>query len=137
MPCRVRVRGGYRALEAALEEHKRLIYEYNTLLRGTGYYLKPVHIVTRRTSNGKARYLYIGRYWWRLSYAGKKGHTSRVQWIYVGKEKPEELGSLPDPPTSPLQGLTVRIEGDDVVLDEKLYQRYRWLFEGYEAVREC
>lgn len=135
MPEYVLIRGGLRAIEELLEEYKRLIYRYNELLRGTGLYLKPMHVVTRETRLGRLRYIYIGRYWWRVSYAGKSGKTSRVKWVYLGREKPPEASSLPDPPEHPVAGLTYAIvNGGDVVLRREVYERYRWLFEGYEAV---
>jgi hypothetical protein len=125
----IRVKNGRFYLEKALEEYIRLIYRYNTLIRETGYYLKPVHIVTKKTNDGKKTYIYIGRYWWKIKYVGKRGRTSRIKWIYVGKEKPAELKDYPDPPYHPLAGLKVVIDGNDVLIDEKTLRKYRWLFE--------
>ena len=133
MPRRLRVIGGLRAVEAIIEEYKRMIYQYNSLIAGTGYYLKPMHIVTRRTESGYKRYIYIGRYWWKVSYAGKKGKTSRIRWIYIGRDKPPELQNYPDPPRHPIEGLRFVAEGEDIILDERTYQRFSWLFKGYRV----
>jgi len=133
--CRVRVKKGYRALREAVSDFLAHIYRYNSLIGETGYYLKPTHIVTKKLDDGtRLRYIYIGRYWWRLSYGEGGGGRRSLRWRYVGKEKPAELEGYPDPPSSPLQGLRVVVDGDDVILDCKAYQRYKWLFEGYEAV---
>lgn len=73
-----------------ISDLKRLVYEYNTKIRGYGVYLKPYHIVYR---NGK-KYIYIGRYWYKL-----ERKNGKQKWIYLGKEKP--LPNLPDPPELP------------------------------------
>ena len=110
------------------------IYRYNASIRGTGYYLKPVHMVARSVGGERRTYYYIGRYWWRLSYAGKSGRTSRVRWTYVGREKPP---GLPEPPANPFEGLRFYVVGDDVFLDKDVYARFRWLFEGFKVVDVC
>ncbi len=125
----IRIKNGVSYLNKALEEYIRLLYKYNSVIRGTGYYLKPVHLVTKRTADGKKTYMYIGRYWWRIEYVGKRGKTSRIKWIYAGREKPRELREYPDPPKHPLVGLTVIIDGDDILVDEKSLKKYYWFFE--------
>ena len=127
---RVKVKGGWNVVRQLLEEFKRKIYKYNSLIAGTGFYLKPTHIVVKRTPAGVKRYIYIGRYWWSLEYRGRKGKTSRVKWVYVGTEKPAKLAGYPDPPSSPLIGLSLVVEGDDIILDEETYRKFRWLFKG-------
>jgi hypothetical protein len=136
MPQRIRILNGVEALNRMLEEYKRLIYNYNSLIAKTGYYLKPVHIVVKNTLQGRKKYVYIGRYWWKIEYAGKKGSTSRVRWIYIGKEKPKDLIGYPDPPYHPLIGLSYIVDGKDVIIDVKKFEKYRWVFEGYKAVVE-
>ena len=118
-------------MEEALEELRRLVYRYNELLRGTGYYLKPVHIVTKRVEGERRRYIYIGRYWWRLSVSsGRRG--SRVKWSYVGKEMPPELrGRVPPPPSSRLAGLRyIALGNGDIIVPCDVYKRFNWLFQG-------
>ena len=133
----LRVRGGLRAVRAALERYLRQLYSYNSMARRHGVYLKPVHVVVRSVGGVRRTYYYVGRYWWRVEYAGKSGRTSRLRWRYLGREKPRELsGSLPDPPPNPLEGLSFYAVGDDVYVSEEVYQRFRWVFEGYE-VEEC
>ena len=136
MPRRryLRIINGLDAVERLLEEYKRKIYRYNSLIRDTGFYLKPLHIVSRRVDDGRRTYYYFGRYWWRVVYAGKSGKTSRVKWIYVGREKPSELAGYPDPPSYPIAGLRFSVDGRDVIIDRRVYEKYRWVFEGYTVV---
>ncbi len=129
MPRYLLVKGGRRALEEVLERYLRDIYRYNSMLRGTSYYLKPVHMVTRSTRYGRLRYVYIGRYWWRLEY-----RDGKLRWRYVGREKPEELRDKPDPPRNPLAGLVYAVSGEDVIVREDVYKRYKWVFEGLTVV---
>ncbi len=98
---------GSKALEEALEKYRRELYSYNSFIKRYGYYLKPMHIVYRRTKRGLTKYVYYGRYWYRVKYLDKHGGTSRVKWVYVGREKPDPR--LPDPPVHPLDGLVVRV----------------------------
>ena len=139
MACYVLVRGGLEAVEAALEGFRRSLYRYNSLLRGSGYYLKPVHIVTRRLADGsRRRYMYIGRYWWRLSYTRGRGAPShRLAWRYVGRDMPAELrGKVPPPPRNPLEGLSyAALEGGDILLRVEVYDRFSWVFEGLPVER--
>ena len=118
----VKVLGGRRLVEKIMDEFRRKLYSYNSSIRSTGYYLKPMHVVVRSTSSGKRTYLYFGRYWWRLKYVGKRGRTSLVKWFYVGKMKPP---NLPDPPVNPLEGISLVIEGEDVVLSKEHYKVFK------------
>jgi len=80
-----------------------VFYEYNNMIKQQGFYLKPVHMVTRRLQDGTiVKYYYYGRYWYKL----EKTPTGRLKWIYIGKEKP--LPELPDPPENPLEGVVVK-----------------------------
>jgi len=80
-----------------------VFYEYNNMIKQQGFYLKPVHMVTRRLQDGTTiKYYYYGRYWYKL----EKTPTGRLKWIYIGKEKP--LPELPDPPENPLEGVVVK-----------------------------
>lgn len=124
----VRLPGARGLLRRALEPYLKAVYEYNSLISGTGYYLKPVHVVTRRLGGSKRVYVYYGRYWWRVVYAGKRGKTSLVRWIYLGTEKPP---GLPDPPRNPLEGVSVILEGDDVLVPVEHYERLA------EVLRSC
>jgi hypothetical protein len=133
----LRVVGGLNAFKAVLELYLRKLYEYNTLARRYGVYLKPVHIVVRVVGAEKRTYYYVGRYWWRIEYAGKQGRTSRLRWKYIGREKPAELKDvLPDPPRNPLEGLKFYAIGDDVVVDRETYEKFSWVFAGRKVV-EC
>lgn len=133
MPRFFLVKNGLDAVASLLEEYKRAIYRYNSMIRGTGYYLKPMHVVVKHSASGEKKYTYVGRYWWRVVYVGKKGKTSRVKWIYVGKEKPAELKDYPDPPNHILVGFSfIVLNGRDILVREDVFKRYRWIFTGYE-----
>lgn len=129
----IRIINGRRRLAEIMDEFMRMLYEYNSRIRSSGYYLKPYHVVTRRTPYGTKRYYYYGRYWYRVKYVGKKGKTSLVKWEYVGKTKPDE--KLPDPPNHPLEGVVFLVEGEDVIMREEDYRRLRRFFEGLKIVR--
>ncbi len=89
--------------------YKLKIMEYNERIRSSGYYVKPMHVTYKKDSSGrKLKYVYFGRYWYRLS--RKRG---RVVWAYLGKEKPEP--SLPDPPPNPFEGVSVIVVDDENV----------------------
>lgn len=94
-----------------LSDYLPLIYKYNNLVKNKNYYLKPVHIVIKKKSNGeRIKYYYYGRYWYRIE---KKGNERKgIKWVYLGKEKPEK--NLPDPPPNPLEGLVIKFSGDEV-----------------------
>ncbi|MEM1750607.1 MAG: hypothetical protein QW369_05150 [Desulfurococcaceae archaeon] len=96
-----------RIYEEAIENYKKELYSYNNAIRHYGYYLKPMHIVCRRTRSGLVKYIYYGRYWYKVKYLGKYRGTSKVKWVYVGRNKPDPR--LPDPPIHPLNGLVIRV----------------------------
>ncbi len=126
------VKGGYRRAREALERYRELLYHYNSLISGTGYYLKPVHYSYYTSVDGeRRRYVYYGRYWYRLERRGGK-----LVWRYVGREKPRELRDYPDPPPNPLDGLRfVRIgEGDDIIMEYDVFERFKWLFGDLEYI---
>lgn len=122
--CRVIVRGGAPRIDEILEEVKAKVYAYNSMISGTGYYLKPVHKVYRRLSDGTVKiYEYYGKYFWKK--AGKR-------LVYAGTVKPR---GLPDPEPMPLEGLSLIRIGDDVVIDCGVFEKYRSLFEGLKIER--
>ncbi|MEB3861022.1 MAG: hypothetical protein GSR84_02235 [Desulfurococcales archaeon] len=122
--CRLLVRGGASRIDEILDEVKYKIYEYNTRISDTGYYLKPVHKVYKRLSDGTLKiYEYYGRYYWR-----KQGN----RLVYAGTEKPR---SLPEPEPTPLEGLTLIRVGDDIIIECSVYDRYKDLFKGLEVER--
>ncbi|BCU67233.1 hypothetical protein HS7_06700 [Sulfolobales archaeon HS-7] len=86
---------------------KKAVYDYNSKIRGSGYYLKPIHMVYKK---GKV-YIYIGRYWYRIT---KKNRV--LKWTYLGKSKP--IIELPEPPSIP-EGVIIK-EGDNYLLDESI-----------------
>ncbi|MEM0000557.1 MAG: hypothetical protein QXH02_03240 [Desulfurococcaceae archaeon] len=98
-----------------------VFYEYNNKIKHTGFYLKPVHISTRRLQDGAViKYYYYGRYWYRL----ERDPAGKLKWIYVGKDKP--LHELPDPPHNPLEGVVVKKYSDTIEI----------VFAGEELFRE-
>ncbi|MCS7111644.1 MAG: hypothetical protein N3D82_03020 [Ignisphaera sp.] len=84
--------------------YREKLYEYNSTIKNTGYYLKPFHITTKKWRGGVKVYHYYGRYWYRLTLQG-----SKLKWCYIGSRKPHE--GLPDPPINPL--LLIRISDSD------------------------
>ena len=118
--CRVRIRGGARLLEGILDEYRGRLYEYNSTIRGSGYYLKPLHRVYKNVGGERRLYEYYGRYWWRIvpSRGGRR-------LVYAGKSKP---GGLPEPPSFPLEGLAVVRIGEDVIVECWVYEKYRDIF---------
>jgi hypothetical protein len=127
----VRVVGGYAALEKVLVELKKAIYKYNSVVSRLGYYLKPVHKVYRRGIEGRVKvFEYYGRYWWRVA----RGPRGRRRLIYVGTEPP---AGAPKPPKTPLLGIAIAREGDDVILDCDTYKRLSGVFKGYRVFYEA
>lgn len=122
--CWVRVYGGARAIASALSELKRVIYAYNSSIRNTGYYLKPIHKAYGYVGGRRRVYEYYGRYWWKRVFQRLK---------YVGRHTPP---GLPEPPRGPLDGLAVIRDGDDVIMSCEHYDRFKHLFEGLAVSRE-
>ncbi len=119
-----------------LDQYLKDLYNYNSLISRYGFYLKPVHIVVRNTSDGKRRYYYYGRYWWKIEYVGKKKKTSKIRWRYVGREKPRELSGIPDPPRNPFEGLVYQVRGEDIIISKRVFERFKWLFRD-NVIEEC
>ncbi|MEM1709472.1 MAG: hypothetical protein QXT01_04695 [Sulfolobales archaeon] len=108
------LKDGYQLIMELFLPYRLRIYEYNSQIRNTGYYLKPVHVVVKKELNLK--YLYFGRYWYRIA----KGPNGKIKWIYVGKEKPDP--NLPEPPLNPFEGLKIIASNDDIIVDEYVYK---------------
>ena len=108
------VKKGYKVLMEMYSPYRERIYAYNSRIKDSGYYLKPIHVVYKNVNNRRLKYLYFGRYWYRVFKGGKK-----VKWVYIGKEKPDP--HLPDPPISPFEGISIVVENDDLILDERTY----------------
>lgn len=108
------LKDGYQLIMELFLPYRRRIYEYNSQIKDTGYYLKPVHLVVKKELNLK--YLYFGRYWYRIT----KGPHGKIKWIYVGKEKPDP--NLPEPPINPFEGLKIIVNNDDIIIDEYVYK---------------
>jgi len=107
----IRVKGGRKLLSNLMEKYVREVYEYNEKLP-KGVRLKLVHYVT---SKGK-RYVYIGKYFYKYERVG-----GRIKWKYLGKEPPE---GCPPPPKFPLDGFNARVEGNDLIVSEEVFERY-------------
>jgi hypothetical protein len=110
----------FNKINLTLSEFLKEFYQYNSRLKNTGYYLKPVHIVVKNGKNGKTKYYYYGRYWYKLVI--NKSGKSRIKWIYIGKNKPHP--QLPDPPNNPLEGTVVKLREDhaEIIAPEKIYE---------------
>ncbi|ADM26882.1 hypothetical protein Igag_0029 [Ignisphaera aggregans DSM 17230] len=104
-----------RFINTLIDIYKQNLYEYNNIVKKYGYYLKPIHIVTKRRGLNTKTYVYYGRYWYKLYSNG-----SRIKWIYIGLTKP--LKELPDPPINPLTFITISLDQDlrtCICIDEK------------------
>jgi len=115
----LRIEGGYDLLMKIFSPYRKRIYRYNEKIRESGYYLKPIHIVYRLIGKGRLKYIYFGRYWYRI-YRSREGKRNKLRWIYVGRDKPDP--HLPEPPINPLEGLAVIVKNDDVLIDEKTFE---------------
>lgn len=100
----------FNRISLIISDGLRPIYEYNNIVKNYGYYLKPVHIVVKKSGNETVKYYYYGRYWYRIEYV--KGKKKRLKWIYVGKEKPDK--KLPDPPNNPFEGTVIKIRNGTI-----------------------
>ncbi len=132
MIIEVKVFGGAKRAREVIEEYLNELYKYNEAIKKYGIYLKPIHVVTRRTKGSVKRYYYFGRYWYKVIYSGKSGRISKVKWIYVGKEKP--IREMPDPPPNPLELYKMEIENDNVCLymnSIELLKKVLELFNGF------
>lgn len=103
---KILIKGGYGHLLDLYSQYKLEIMKYNERIRSTGYYVKPIHVTYKNSSEARLKYVYFGRYWYRIS-RRKRG----IAWIYLGREKPEP--SLPDPPLNPFEGVSVTVLDDE------------------------
>ena len=127
--CRLRIVGGARTLDIIVADLKESFYEYNRSIGSTGYYLKPVHKVYKYVGGSRRIYEYYGRYWWRLSRTGKG-----PRYIYAGMVKPESVKV--DPPSNPLEGLSLIREGSDIIIKCSDFEKFSNIFKGYRVIRE-
>ncbi|OYT61046.1 MAG: hypothetical protein B6U75_00135 [Desulfurococcales archaeon ex4484_217_1] len=123
---KVRIIDGYRRILAVQREYVEELKEYNNLVKKFGFYLKPTHVVSVK---GK-KYIYHGRYWWKITYVREHGKT-KVKWKYVGKDVPR---GLPQPPRNPLKGLNYMREGNDVILNLDSFSKFKHIFYGLKLV---
>ncbi|MEM4788627.1 MAG: hypothetical protein QXV06_02400 [Ignisphaera sp.] len=65
------------------------------MIKRYGVYLKPIHIVVKKTPEGSKVYHYYGKYWYKVIY-----NNGRLRWIYIGREKP--FPEIPNPPLNPV-----------------------------------
>lgn len=103
---KILIKGAFSYLLDLYTRFKLEIMEYNEKIKSTGYYIKLMHVVHKNSSEARLKYVYFGRYWYRVS-KKEKG----VSWIYLGREKPEP--SLPEPPLNPFEGVSVVVLNDE------------------------
>lgn len=94
-----------KVLHTLIDEYRTALYNYNTMIKKYGVYLKPIHIVVKKTSEGAKVYHYYGKYWYKVIYS-----NGRLRWIYIGKEKP--FPELPNPPLNPITVVKIINRGD-------------------------
>ncbi len=107
----IRIKNGKQLFSRLFDAYLHELYEYNSKLPD-GIMLKPFHYVK---SKGKT-YLYVGKYYYKAEKV--KG---RVRWKYLGKVPPE---GCPPPPPNPFDGFSARVEGEDLIVREEVYERY-------------
>ena len=112
----LRIKDGYKVIMDLFTPYRRRIYEYNSLIRETGYYLKPIHIVVKKMNDTRNKYIYFGRYWYRVA----RSSNGKLRWVYIGREKPDP--QLPEPPLNPFEGLKIIVDGNDIIVDEHTYR---------------
>ncbi|MCE4615272.1 MAG: hypothetical protein F7B60_07080 [Desulfurococcales archaeon] len=111
---KIALQGCMGILEKLLDDYRTSIYAYNSMIKKTGFYLKPVHKVYYKNSHGtKIIYEYHGMYWWKKQ---KKGY--KVYLKYYGKQKPE---GLPDPPVNPLSGVIIDKTEGLIIVPKSLF----------------
>ena len=85
-------------------------------------------LVDRHVSGTKT---YHGRYFRERYYDPEE---DRIKHKHVGKEIPVGLapsGGFPTCPENPLEGLVFQIVGDNVILDEEMYETFIHIFIGH------
>lgn len=108
---KVLIKGGLNHILDLYSQFKLEILSYNERIKNTGYYVKPVHIAYKNSNTGRVKYIYFGRYWYRVV---KRGN--RLVWVYVGKDKPEP--SLPELPPNPFENISIAVINDsDIEID--------------------
>lgn len=99
-----------RKVNLLLSDYLVELYRYNSSIKDTSYYLKPVHVVIKGGGSGeRVKYIYYGRYWYRML-----RERGSIKWVYAGREKPDE--KLPDPPRNPLEGLAIKVTSDELTI---------------------
>ncbi|MEZ0393840.1 MAG: hypothetical protein ABWK00_02160 [Desulfurococcaceae archaeon] len=118
-------------LQLIINEYTKQIYEYNNIAKQRSYYLKPVHITVRTEKDGsKSKYYYYGRYWYKLERDG-----GRIRWIYLGKAKPDP--SLPDPPRSLVEGLVLKVKGNEIEAIFASQEQYNEIMRGLAGLEKA
>ncbi len=112
----IRIKGGYRVIMDLYTPYRIKIYEYNSKIKESGYYLKPIHVVHKEVGDRKVKYIYFGRYWYRVV----RNRGRKLRWVYVGKEKPDP--HLPDPPLTPFEGIGVAVDNGDILVSENVFR---------------
>lgn len=127
--CWVRIVDGARTLDLITANLKRVFYEYNRVIRESGYYLKPIHKVYKVVGGKRRVYEYYGRYWWKL-----KKVKGKLRYVYSGRWKPRRVKV--EPPSNPLEDLVVIREDGDVIMRCSDYEKFSEIFKGHRITRE-
>lgn len=108
---KVLIKGGLNHILDLYSQFKLEILSYNERIKDTGYYVKPMHVAYKNNDAGRVKYIYFGRYWYRVV-----RRDNRLVWVYVGKDKPEP--SLPDSPPNPFENVSIAVINDnDIEID--------------------
>jgi len=118
-------------LKELVDIYKTTLYSYNTAIKRYGVYLKPVHIVVKKSISGDKVYHYYGKYWYKVVY-----NNGKLKWLYVGKEKPRQ--EIPDPPINPLVAIRILNKGNDTscIYLDKAYTLDKLYYYVVEAAKK-
>lgn len=96
-----------KVLKTLVDDYRAALYSYNTMIKKYGVYLKPIHIVVKKTSEGAKVYHYYGKYWYKVVYS-----NGRLRWVYIGREKP--FPEIPNPPLNPIIAVKIINRDNDI-----------------------
>jgi hypothetical protein len=96
------------------------------LIREKGLYLKPYHIVYKKTTLGEMEYRYYGEYWYKVVYQNKKRRL-----IYIGKSIPSDLGIKISIPIKGFSFVAYRHKKSPVFIKKSVYSSFSGLLKSF------
>jgi hypothetical protein len=93
--------------------------EQMKLIQEKGLYVKPYHIVYKKTMLGEMEYRYYGEYWYKVVYYNKKRRL-----IYIGKSIPSDLGIKISIPIEGFSFVAYRYKKSPVFIRKSVYSSF-------------